>query len=1022
VDANENYASVNLPFALGHTYDRRFEQYQGWSFDPDIFSPPFFAGVGFVGVKFLSSPRDSSGKAVGLTNFGGYARGGTDIPFRDPESPQQLYRFLSGRLDANAGDPQCNIGDPSVTRICYVNQGAAGDMRSFQSTGPLALRPGGFASIAVAMIFAAPVAVKSCTPPCDVHPGDPTILGDGARMESGVNLVDSLTGYLGFDDKNGDGIVEQGEFQVVPGSLLGKALVAQAVFDEQFLLPFAPRSPEFFLVPGDGEVTVLWQPSSSEAEGDPYFTTTQLPTVLPPDGGEPVPNPLYDPGYRQSDVEGYRIYRGRVDSPNSLQLVAQFDYAGTVISDYQGQVNPVADCAPELGVTGSCAGVFDSVVPGVPRTRKVDHPLVGEIVQVRLGGRAEIRDGTALLTATDTAITGGGNRFPALRDTGVPFAYVDRGPRNSLRYFYAVTAFDFNSFNSGPSSLESPRTTKAVVPTVPASNSVTELSVEVELMGRGGILDTASPLPALDPTTGRFSGPFPPASDFRLGFAETVGSVLSESGTASLVLDSLRLGSAYEHGVGVAGMPSLYFFTATSPGGTPTLLTVPVVQDQLAGGAGASSFVPMAPVSGDLARQYGGTGAYRLSGRVAVGLAGNYYTGAWGRGCINAAAGFSAPGTTGCEYNGPRWFVGPSPEDGEALADPQSAHPAVAAAPGPMSNLGNAGALPGVSTLHMPHSYLTLENGYRVIEGVLGGALRAADFNVFWGQGGRIDSVIDVTHNLPLPFDSLALGGGWGVLNQQAATAGEAFDARPDVLTVMDFTCVEPLLGSAAVQETYPCTTPEPYLLGRVAVPGPVAIWDQSSANARTAASRPGPGFALYLAGTITLVELESSIPAPGSVWSLRTYVGAIAGGRGAAGNRGPYTFHPAPRPLTAVGAELRLTYRATNRLEPATRNDLSRVHTVPDPYYVTSAFEQATEAKVIRFVNLPADCIIRIYSSSGILVTLLEHHSNQFGGSTSWNVLSRNSQVVASGVYFYHIEAGDARRVGRFTVVNFAQ
>jgi hypothetical protein len=24
--------------------------------------------------------------------------------------------------------------------------------------------------------------------------------------------------------------------------------------------------------------------------------------------------------------------------------------------------------------------------------------------------------------------------------------------------------------------------------------------------------------------------------------------------------------------------------------------------------------------------------------------------------------------------------------------------------------------------------------------------------------------------------------------------------------------------------------------------------------------------------------------------------------------------------------------------------------------------------------------------------------------------------------VYFYHIEAGDARRVGRFTVVNFAQ
>jgi hypothetical protein len=91
-------------------------------------------------------------------------------------------------------------------------------------------------------------------------------------------------------------------------------------------------------------------------------------------------------------------------------------------------------------------------------------------------------------------------------------------------------------------------------------------------------------------------------------------------------------------------------------------------------------------------------------------------------------------------------------------------------------------------------------------------------------------------------------------------------------------------------------------------------------------------------------------------------------------------------------------------------------------PYYVTNAFERTTEGKVIQFVNLPADCIIRTYSSSGILVALLEHHSSTFGGSERWNVLNRNDQVVASGVYFYHIEAGDARRVGRFMVVNFAR
>jgi hypothetical protein len=54
--------------------------------------------------------------------------------------------------------------------------------------------------------------------------------------------------------------------------------------------------------------------------------------------------------------------------------------------------------------------------------------------------------------------------------------------------------------------------------------------------------------------------------------------------------------------------------------------------------------------------------------------------------------------------------------------------------------------------------------------------------------------------------------------------------------------------------------------------------------------------------------------------------------------------------------------------------------------------------------------------------VTLLEHNSTDYSGTEAWNLRNRNNQVVASGVYFYMIEAGDARRVGRFTVVNFAQ
>ena len=107
-------------------------------------------------------------------------------------------------------------------------------------------------------------------------------------------------------------------------------------------------------------------------------------------------------------------------------------------------------------------------------------------------------------------------------------------------------------------------------------------------------------------------------------------------------------------------------------------------------------------------------------------------------------------------------------------------------------------------------------------------------------------------------------------------------------------------------------------------------------------------------------------------------------------------------------------------------------MHTVPDPYYVTSSFETTSTDKIIKFVNLPTRAIIRIYSSSGVLVRVLDHNSENrgltdeavsvLGGEETWDVRNRNNQVVASGVYFYHIEAGDARRVGRFTVVNFAQ
>ena len=1026
-EAGANFASVNVPFSLGYTYEHTFAPAEGWTFDPSIFSPPFFPGSGFVGVKYLKSPiNPATGEEVGLTLFSNTINSGA---FDDAQNATQLWRYLSNNISVAAGDAACNTGDPRSTKICYINNGQEDDMRFFQASGPLELTPGAFGSIVVAYIFAAPVSVGACVGPgtCDLKPGDPTRLSDPDVLLNGANPIDSVSGYAGFRGATPEGTVVQDSISVVPGSMLGKALVAQEVFRNRFLLPFAPEVPEFFLIPGNNQVTVLWRPTSSEATGDPFFVIANAPVT--PEG---APNPLYDPNYRQIDVEGYRVYRGRVDSPNSLQLLAQFDYAGTVISDFQGQVNPTDACAPEIGITTDCGlppGVsYDTVAPGVPRTVSVDVPLVGPVVQSLLAprGRAALATGTAILLAADTAVVGqesgcltfGNPAECDLRDTGVPFVYVDETARNNLRYFYAVTAFDVNSFQSGPSSLESPRSTKSITPTATASNYQNTADVEVTMQGRGVALDNTAPMPTLDPATGRFSGPMPPANDFEFGLAEFVQTLISAPGSFSLTLDSIALGSAYDN------IPNVYHFTGAS-GPDIVQVSLPITQDQTS--LTTSNFTYFNAISPDaaLAQRYGGNDQFKLTARILMNLRGNYYTNSWGRGCANAASGFAASatlGVTGSSYNGQRWFDGPSPTTNETVDDPQATHPACFTTNTMVGGFNNAGAVTGATTVHIPHSYMTVQNTYRQVEGGLGGVQRAADFNVYWGAGGLIDSVIDVTHNVAVPF-APTIGSSYGVLNTSAGAAALSSDARGDVLTAADMGCVEPwksfpTIGGAA--GLTPCAAGPAYLLSQTAVPGPVAIYDVSTANAAVAPPRPGPGFILYLPGTYTV--FESGVPAQGAVWTLRSYVGSIRGGQGGGGDEGPYTFTARPRPLTATGVVLNVGFDVVNQVVAATETDLGQVHTVPDPYYVTNAFEQTTDTKVIKFVNLPAQAIIRIYSSSGVLVSMLEHNSGTLGGSEDWNVRNRNNQVVASGVYFYHIESGGARRVGRFTVVNFAQ
>ena len=93
-------------------------------------------------------------------------------------------------------------------------------------------------------------------------------------------------------------------------------------------------STHLVLIPGDNQVTVMWQQSPSETVPDPFFGVATAAIV----GGSV--NPLSDPNYRDFDVEGYRIYRGRVTAPNDLTMLSQLDYTGTVLRAYGDQLTP----------------------------------------------------------------------------------------------------------------------------------------------------------------------------------------------------------------------------------------------------------------------------------------------------------------------------------------------------------------------------------------------------------------------------------------------------------------------------------------------------------------------------------------------------------------------------------------------------------------------------------------------------------------------------------------------------------
>ena len=91
----------------------------------------------------------------------------------------------------------------------------------------------------------------------------------------------------------------------------------------------------------------------------------------------------------------------------------------------------------------------------------------------------------------------------------------------------------------------------------------------------------------------------------------------------------------------------------------------------------------------------------------------------------------------------------------------------------------------------------------------------------------------------------------------------------------------------------------------------------------------------------------------------------------------------------------------------------LDGIYVTPNPYRGRSTYERSTNDRRVRFIGLPEQATIRIYTVAGSLIRTIDKAGP--GTSIDWNLETQNNLPVASGMYFVHIEArtGSGERIG---------
>lgn len=115
-------------------------------------------------------------------------------------------------------------------------------------------------------------------------------------------------------------------------------------------------------------------------------------------------------------------------------------------------------------------------------------------------------------------------------------------------------------------------------------------------------------------------------------------------------------------------------------------------------------------------------------------------------------------------------------------------------------------------------------------------------------------------------------------------------------------------------------------------------------------------------------------------------------------------------------------------------KEELPPVYIYPNPYRINGGYRSgsyeglgqsdliADRVRAIHFVNLPPTCTIRILSLDGDLIREIKHDvdpSDPKCHYDMWDLISRNTQMVVSGLYYWTVEDTQGKvQIGKFVIL----